>query len=44
MRTHIGTAAQTLARRNSWWRDDGWANKDPDLREAAEVGIAYHAT
>jgi predicted AAA+ superfamily ATPase len=43
MATKIGQVAQELARTNPWWRDEGWASKDPDLRKVLDTDLGYRS-
>jgi predicted AAA+ superfamily ATPase len=43
MATKIGLMAQELTRQNPWWRDDRWANLDPDLVDTAATGLLYES-
>ena len=41
--TKIGQLSQELSRTNPWWRSDGWAATDPDLRAAEAHQLGYRS-
>lgn len=41
--TKIGQLSQELSRTNPWWRTDGWAATDPDLRAAEAHALGYRS-
>lgn len=41
MATAIGQLTQQLTTANPWWRDSRWTDTDRDLRDAADLQLAY---